>query len=156
MHVEELWAARVELWASRLRGVDWLAGQVLLVAAFHGLVASALLAAPPQQVVTAGTLPVLDLLPGLSVAEHRVGWAVVYLACTLLLIAVRISPTTGRQLAAWFVVIPVGFIWAGAFGIAVIDGAGSAIGLSIWVVLLCWWGTVAVGIGVRELIPHAR
>lgn len=146
----------VDVWVARLHTVDWLSVQLLVIAGFHALMWSALMFAPAQQVVNAGTLPVFTIVDGMSIAAHRVAWSAVFAVCAVLVVAMWYRGTIRRQLAAWLVVIPVGFIWAGTFALAVIDGSGSALGLTVWVSLLCWWGTVAVGIGVRQPVPLDR
>lgn len=143
-------------WLLRLHTVDWLALQLPVIAGFHALMWSALMFAPAEQVVTVGTLPVLTMIDGVSIEAHRMIWAVVFAVCAGFIGLMWRRRCIMLELVAWMVVIPVGFIWAGTFALAVIDGSGSAIGLTIWVSLLCWWGTVALGIGLRQPVPLDR
>ena len=132
-----------------MRGLDWVRVELAIIVTFHLVAGVTIAFAPRSQVITTGTLPVFEILPSLLTADQaRVLWAALYVAagaCAALLLA-RFSIT--RQVVTWLTVAFIGFSWAGTFGLAVLNGEGSAIGLVVWVVLLLWWTTVAVRIGL--------
>lgn len=138
-----------------LRRVDWLRWQLSIIVTALLLLAITLAAAPTVQVVTPGTLPVLDLLPAASVAAHRIAWALWFAAAAVLLACTWHRPAAALQISGWLLAFTGMGCWTTAQAIAVLDGRGSAVALVVWLTLIAWWGTVAIGLGLR-LPPSGR
>ncbi len=112
-------------------------------AAFHAAMAVPLAFAPARQIVTAGTLPVFEL-------ADRLVWAGIFLAAGLLAAAALRWQTAPVQLLTWLVVFGVGGAWLTAFVLAVLNGRGSAIGVTVWPFLYVPWGVAGVRIALGK------
>lgn len=111
--------------------------------AFHLLIGSALIGAPAEQVINAGTAPVFELAP-------RWVWGVASLFAGVASLLLLWHRSAGAQIATWLTVIPLGSAWCGAFWLALASGRGSALGAVIFPTLYVIFGTVAVRIGLGK------
>lgn len=124
-------------WMQQLQ-FDWQRFIVSACALFHLGVASALAAAPYEQIYNAGTAPVYEI-------ATRYVWAAAFALAGLVSLVLLRRQSGLVQLAWWFSVLPLGGLWWTAFVLAVADGRGSAIGVVVWFVL---YGIFSVA-GVR-------
>lgn len=102
--------------------LNWHTALVGVVAFMHLAGAFTLTFAPDAQLFTQGTRPVFDLFPP-SV------WAVAFLVGGTAAASLLHQVTVGRQLVAWFTVLPTQTMWIAASIMAVWRGGGSAMGV---------------------------
>ena len=129
--------------ASHLAWPGWERFSLGACSAFHLLLAGALLFAPDHQVYNAGTKPIFDLAP-------RWLWGLACLSAGVTALLVLHRPTMLRQMATWYVVIPLGSMWSGTFLLALVNGYGSAIGAVVFPFLYLWFATAAFRISIRK------
>lgn len=123
----------VQLW----RRFEWDRFLVTWCAAFHIAIAVPLAFAPEDQILNAGTRPVLEL-------ASRYVWAAAFLMAGVLTLFLLRRRTAPMQFLTWFTVLPLGGIWLTAFALAVLNGQGSAIGLTVWPFLYGPWAVAGV------------
>ncbi len=121
----------------RWRRFEWDKFLIGWCAVFHLATALPLAFAPRGQIVTAGTAPVFEI-------ASRYVWAGLFLAAGLLCMALLYRQTALVQFLTWFTVLPLGGVWLTAFALAVADGRGNAIGLTVWPFLYGPWAIAAV------------
>ena len=130
---------------NRLRRLDWLKVELGLISVFHLAAGFTIGVAPEQQVVTTGTRQLFMVWPELfTVSDLRFIWAMWFVWAGVFSAVLFYRVTLFTQLATWLTVAPLNFMWLGVLSIAVTQGGGSALGVVVWLVLLCWWATVAV------------
>ena len=129
--------------ASHLSWPGWERFTLAACTAFHLLIAGALFFAPDHQVFNAGTKPIFDL-------ASRYVWGAACLSAAVTGALLLQRRTMFRQMATWYVVIPLGFMWSGTFLIALIAGQGSAIGAVVFPFLYLWFGAAAIRISLRK------
>lgn len=112
-------------------------------AAFHLATALPLAFAPSGQIINAGTAPVFEL-------ASRYVWAFAFLAAGLLAASLLRWQTAPVQFVTWSTVLPLGAIWLTAFALAVLNGEGSAIGLTVWPFLYGPWSIAAVRLALGK------
>jgi hypothetical protein len=111
--------------------------------AYHLAISAALILAPDHQIYNAGTAPLFDLA-----SRYVWGGACLFAGATGLLLMRRRS--LWAQMATWYVVGIVGFMWCGTFIAALVASQGSAIGATVFPFLYLWFGAAAVRIGLRK------
>ena len=130
--------------ASHLSWPGWERFLLVVCAGAHLLLGGALLFAPDEQVINAGTRAVFELAP-------RWGWGIACLIAGLAAASLLHRITVVRQMVTWLTVIPLGFAWFAAFVLPLlITGRGSAIGAVIFPTVYLIFGAVAVRIGLRR------
>jgi hypothetical protein len=123
--------------------VAWLRRRNLLrlemgcVAAFHLVVAFTIVAAPRDQVITAGTSAIFGTVPLLA-------WFVWFLATGVAAAATVVRVTPIRLWLTWCGAFPLGAAWIWGFAVVVPTGRGNAIFAVLWPFLLIWWAFTAV------------
>lgn len=111
---------------------EWVPGLVLSCAAFHVVAGLGLGLAPDDLVVSAGTRPVLDLLP-------KEVWGAVFVAAGILVYVLFSTVDRLSSLAIRTAVLFVAGTWFAAFALAVVRGEGNILGLIIWPFLYGPW-----------------
>lgn len=127
----------------QIRRFNWERFLVGWCAAFHLGMAVPLAFAPEWQIVNAGTAPVFDL-------ASRYVWAALFLAAGVLCLFLLRWQTAPVQFLTWFTVLTVGGVWLTAFILAVVDGRGSAIGVTVWPFLYGPWALAGVRIALGK------
>jgi hypothetical protein len=126
-----------------MRRFNWERFLVGWCAAFHVATAVPLAFAPIEQILNAGTRPVFDM-------ASRYVWAALFLVAALLSAYLLRNQSTVVQVATWLTVMPLGGLWLTAFALAVIDGRGSAIGLTVWPFLYGPWAVAGVRLALGK------
>lgn len=126
-----------------LRRFNWERFLISWCAAFHVATAIPLAFAPLDQILNAGTRPVFEI-------ASRYVWAVLFLAAGVLSVLLVRVQTTPVQLLTWLTVLPLGGIWLTAFALAVLDGKGSAIGLTVWPFLYGPWAVAGIRVALGK------
>lgn len=121
---------------NRWRKFPWEPFLIGWCSAFHVITAVTLAFAPLDQVLTEGTRPVLEI------ASRQV-WAVVFCAVGLAVAFVLRRRHDAAQWLIWLSVMFLGGMWLTAFGLAVLRGEGSAVGVVVWPFLYGPWAIVA-------------
>jgi hypothetical protein len=114
---------------------------VSVVSVLHLWGAVTLLLAPDNQLFTQGTRPVFALFPPLV-------WAVAFAVGGLASASLLLRVTVPRQLVAWFTVLPSQTVWIAASVIAVLSGAGSAMGIVFLTAVLAFTTITAIVVAV--------
>jgi hypothetical protein len=127
----------------QIRRFNWDRFLVGWCAAFHVGMFLPLAFAPLSQILNAGTAPVFDLAP-------RYVWAVAFLAAGLLAASLLHWQAAPMQFLTWFTVLPLGGVWLTAFALAVLNGEGSAIGVTVWPFLYGPWAIAGVRIALGK------
>ena len=123
------------------RRFEWDRFLVGWCAAFHVATAVPLAFAPYEQIFNAGTAPVFAMF-------SRYVWAAVFLTVGIITASLLRWRTPLVQFLTWFTVLPLGGAWLTAFLLAVLDGRGSAIGLTVWIALYGPWSVAGVRIAL--------
>jgi hypothetical protein len=82
-------------------------------------------------------------------AQGHDTWAWAFLAGAVFATVVVFHVTTATQLAAWFIVFPLGATWLGAV-IIHLDSGGSPLGLIVWPIIYSHWVVAAVRVALGK------
>jgi len=102
-------------------------------------------AAPPQVIVTTGSLPLFEVWPdSLSLEQSRLAWGCAFTAASLALVALSWRPShLWMQVVAWSTALTSGIWSLGSLAFA-FDGRGSAIAAVVFTFPLLWVGFLLV------------